>query len=90
MAAKADVNVCDHIEQLVTEKCVLERKKNELEETCKLRESCIASLNQREAENERIIILLRKELHEAQSAIMELSSTHAKAEQSQCSAQNNN
>lgn len=86
MAAKADANVADHIEQLVTEKYVLEQRLDELEETCKLRGSCIGSLNQREAENDRVIIMFREELQDAQAAIMELSSKHAKVEQSQCSA----
>lgn len=71
----------------MTEKCVLEQKIDELEETCKLKESCIASLKQREVEYKHIIILLRKELYEAQAAITELFSKHAKVDQSQCSAQ---
>lgn len=66
----------------------MEQKIDELEETCKLKESCIASLKQREVEYKCIIILLRKELYdEAQAAITELFSKHAKVDQSQCSAQ---
>lgn len=60
MIAKADANIRDHIEQLVTEKCVLEQRLDELEETCMLREQCIASLGQREAGNETAIEILER------------------------------
>lgn len=80
MVAKADANVADHIQQLVTEKCVLKQRLDELEKTCMLKEQCIASLNQTEAENLHVITLLREELQGAQAAIMELSSKHAIAE----------
>ncbi|PIO24925.1 hypothetical protein AB205_0012520 [Aquarana catesbeiana] len=63
-AIAANTDSCDEprdeIEQLVIENGSLERRLDELEETCMLREQCIASLGQREAGNETAIGKSRK------------------------------
>ncbi|XP_040193550.1 posterior protein-like [Rana temporaria] len=77
IAANADTNVCeydemrDEIEQLVTENGLLEQGVDEWKETCMLREQCIASLEKKEAVNESAIEILKRELQECKTQLVQ-------------------